>query len=126
MLLIYFCHRNVAISAGLIGFTGAILGAFSTSSDMMITCYGILGDPEYTTTTDCGSTEQGITNQAFWNSESSLDVKVICLVISSSNRLPIPPRLHAIVPLGTIRNSRLDVHIRHLADHRTALHRFHC
>ncbi|XP_014771647.1 monocarboxylate transporter 9-like [Octopus bimaculoides] len=168
MLLIYFSHRKVAIIAGLIGFTGAILGAFSTSSDMMITCYGILGglavgfgyftgqimvtlyfskkratalgiascgtglgtcvgnimvekllqtygltgtllmiagmmfnmvvcgalyrplptkmtlrhNPEYKTTTDWDSTRQGITNQAFWDSESSLDVvssTVMCL-----------------------------------------------
>ncbi|XP_036366698.1 monocarboxylate transporter 9-like isoform X2 [Octopus sinensis] len=42
MLLVYFSHRTVIILAGLLGFIGAILGAFSTSIDMMIVTYGLI------------------------------------------------------------------------------------
>uniref|UniRef100_A0A0L8IES1 Major facilitator superfamily (MFS) profile domain-containing protein n=2 Tax=Octopus bimaculoides TaxID=37653 RepID=A0A0L8IES1_OCTBM len=42
MLLVYFSHRTVIILAGLLGFIGAVLGAFSTSIDMMIATYGLI------------------------------------------------------------------------------------
>ncbi|XP_052830946.1 monocarboxylate transporter 9 [Octopus bimaculoides] len=42
ILLNYFSHQTVLILAGLIGFTGAILGTFSVSIDMMIVTYGLI------------------------------------------------------------------------------------
>ncbi|CAI9737217.1 Hypothetical predicted protein [Octopus vulgaris] len=42
ILLNYLSHRTVLILSGLIAFTGAILGAFSTSLDMMIVTYGLI------------------------------------------------------------------------------------
>ncbi|XP_029656698.2 monocarboxylate transporter 9-like [Octopus sinensis] len=42
VLLYFFSHRTVMILSGFIGCTGAILGAFSASSDMMIITYGLI------------------------------------------------------------------------------------
>ncbi|XP_036366546.1 monocarboxylate transporter 9-like isoform X2 [Octopus sinensis] len=42
ILLNYFNHRTVLIFAGLLGFTGAVLGAFSTNIDMLIVTYGFM------------------------------------------------------------------------------------
>ncbi|XP_014787010.1 monocarboxylate transporter 9 [Octopus bimaculoides] len=42
VLLNYFSHRTAMILSGFIGCIGAILGAFSTSSDMMIITYGFI------------------------------------------------------------------------------------
>ncbi|XP_036366549.1 monocarboxylate transporter 12-like isoform X1 [Octopus sinensis] len=42
ILLNYFSHRTVLIIAGLIGCTGAVLGTFSVSINMMIVTYGLI------------------------------------------------------------------------------------
>ncbi|XP_052831226.1 monocarboxylate transporter 9 isoform X1 [Octopus bimaculoides] len=42
VLLVYVSHRTVMILAAILGFIGAILGAFSTTIEMMIATYGIM------------------------------------------------------------------------------------
>ncbi|XP_029647885.1 monocarboxylate transporter 9-like [Octopus sinensis] len=42
VLLVCVSHRTVLMLAGLLGFIGAVLGAFSTSIEMMIATYGII------------------------------------------------------------------------------------